>query len=257
MWFLIGPIRSDWSFGGESGRNQPLWLRSTARLARADAIAATHGRSIPCSGRSPSRSTRERAHRLTDRGAEAAAAAGAAAPSADPDRWRSRSRGSDFPNPVGLAAGFDKDRRGRFARCSASASASSRMRGTADPGFGRQAGNPPQPRLFRFGWRGPGGDQPDGLQQSRPGARRWRGSRDATGARHRRGQYRRQQGQRRPDRRLCRRASGRWRRSPTISPSTSPRPTRRACARCRTRARSTSCCARCIEARGGRARRSS
>ena len=62
-----------------------------------------------------------------------------------------------------------------------------------------------------------------------------RAARGAHAARHRRGQYRRQQGQRRPHRRLCRRRRGRWRRSPTTSRSTSARPTRPACAICRTR----------------------
>ena len=70
--------------------------------------------------------------------------------------------GLDFPTPVGLAAGFDKD-----------AEVPEQMLalgfgfvevGTVTPR--PQPGNP-RPRLFRLSRR-PGGDQPHGLQQSRP-----------------------------------------------------------------------------------------
>ncbi len=113
------------------------------------------------------------------------------------------SRASTFPSPVGLAAGFDKD-----------AEVPEQMLGL---GFGfvevgtltprPQEGNPraaPVPA-----GRGPGGDQPHGLQQSRPagGAASGSATRSRLSGRDR-GQHRRQQGQRRPHRRLCRRRPG-------------------------------------------------
>ena len=86
-----------------------------------------------------------------------------------------------------------------------------------------QAGNP-QAAPVPAG-RGPGGDQPHGLQQWRAGRGAARGSQRATGARRRRRQYRRQQGQRATA--IADYVAGRarrWRRSPTISPSTSRSP---------------------------------
>ena len=115
-----------------------------------------------------------------------------------------------------------------------------------------QAGNP-KPRLFRLA-EDEAVDQPHGLQQSRPGRRRWqrlRARRDFgraaivgvnIGAN-------KDSADRIADYVAGRR--GRWRRSPTISPSTSPRPTRRGCARCRTRARSDELLAAVMAARGG------
>ena len=79
-----------------------------------------------------------------------------------PQQAGARPLGCSFPNPVGLAAGYDKDGLG--------------WRGLACLGFGHievgtvtprpQPGNP-RPRLFRL-VEGPGGDQPHGL--SRAGA---------------------------------------------------------------------------------------
>ena len=176
----------------------------------------------------------ERAHRLTIAALKRLPPGRPAAPD---DALSVEVAGLDFPNPVGLAAGFDKD-----------AEVCRQMLGF---GFGfvevgtltplPQAGNP-KPRLFRLA-EDRAVINRIGLQQSRARRRRWRGSRaTATAAAgHRRRQYRRQQGQRRPDRRLCGGRAGDGSASPTISRSTSPRPTRRACAPCRTRARSTSC----------------
>ncbi len=66
-----------------------------------------------------------------------------------------------------------------------------------------QAGNP-KPRLFRLD-RGPRGHQPPGLQQRGPASRLRSGLQRRTPlARDHRRQRRRQQGQRRPHRRLCR-----------------------------------------------------
>ena len=102
---------------------------------------------------------------------------------------RVRALGLDFPGPLGLAAGFDKD-----ARATA---------GLGALGFGfvevgtvtaqAQPGNP-RPRMFRL-TRGPGAGQPDGVQQRRGGRR----GRPAAPARRRpaagrRGQHRQDQG---------------------------------------------------------------
>ena len=146
----------------------------------------------------------ERAHRLTI----AALKLLPAGRPAEPDPVLAVAvAGLDFPNPVGLAAGFDKD-----------AEVFRQMLGF---GFGfvevgtltprPQAGNPQAAAVPAR--RGPGGDQPawaSTIAGQSGGARRgWRGA--TARARHRRRQYRRQQGQRGPDRRLCGRGARRWR----------------------------------------------
>ncbi len=75
-----------------------------------------------------------------------------------------------FPNPVGLAAGFDKD--AEVAR--ADARRRLRLRRGRHGHPAAAAGNP-KPRLFRL-VEDRGGDQPHGVQQSRPRSPRWNGS---------------------------------------------------------------------------------
>ena len=147
----------------------------------------------PSSARWSSRSMRARASR-DDRRAEAAAARAGRRPSRL--RWR-RGRGLDFPSPVGLAAGFDKD----AEVPDADARPRLRLRRGRHADAAPQAGNP-RPRLFRLvedravinrlGFNNRG--QAAALQRLQQRDRR----------RGRRRQYRRQQGQRRPHRRLCR-----------------------------------------------------
>ena len=165
-----------------------------------------------------------------------------AAPADDP-RLEVAAFGRRFPNPVGLAAGFDKQcrgagrahrarlrlRRARRRRCR------SRRPGTAPRVFRLPADEAVINRL---------GLNSDGLARgpARLAARRRR-------ARHRRRQHRREQGFDRPRRRLRDAASRRSPRSSTSSPSTSPRRTRRACATFRAKPSSTICSARAVEAR--------
>ncbi len=183
----------------------------------------------------------ERAHRLTIRALKLLPPGLPAEP--DPV-LAVRVAGLDFPNPVGLAAGFDKD-----------AEVFGQMLGF---GFGFVEVGTLTPRLAAGqceaapvpAGRGPGGDQPAGLQQQRPG-----GGAGAAGAarparRPGRRQYRRQQGQRRTGSRIMPPGCARCSASPTISPSTSPRPTRRGCARCRTKAALDELLAAVMEARG-------
>ena len=117
-------------------------------------------------------------------------------PPAGDSRLTVRAFGLNFPNPVGMAPGFDKH-----------AEVPDALLGL---GFGfveigtvtplPQPGNP-RPRVFRLE-AGPGGDQPARLQQRGRGG----GAVAARGARrrgrHRRRQCRRQQGFQRPRRRL-------------------------------------------------------
>ena len=111
--------------------------------------------------------------------------------------------GLHFPNPVGLAAGYDKE--GRVAHKMHGLGFGFAELGTLTPLA--QPGNP-RPRLFRLV---EDGDQPFRLQQWRTG--RGGGPDRAlspsgggrAGDRH---QHRREQGCDRPDRRLCHRGSG-------------------------------------------------
>ena len=167
-------------------------------------------------------------------------------------RWRGRlptrrscevrAFGLNFPNPVGLAAGFDKNAQVPDALL--------RLGfgfvevGTITPRA--QAGNP-RPRLFRLeadqgvinrlGFNNEGAPAALARLAARARAQEMGGRGGGRGG----GQYRRQPRFGRPRRGL--RAADRdlRRRSPTISPSTSPRPIRPACATCSRRARSTTC----------------
>ena len=151
-------------------------------------------RSTLSSARSPSRSTRKRASGDDPR---LEADAGRESGRARPDARRSPSPGVDFPNPVGLAAGFDKD--GEVYRQMLGFGFGFVEIGTLTPL--PQAGNP-KPRLFRLaedravinrlGFNNRG--------QAAALARLERRDRQSG---NRRRQYRREQGQHRPNRRLC------------------------------------------------------
>ena len=108
-----------------------------------------------------------------------------------------------FPNPIGIAAGFDKDARVPDAVLGLGCGFAEIGTVTPLP----QAGNP-RPRVFRL-LRGPRADQSPRLQQWR--ARRRAAAPAATRRRsrhpgHRRRQHRRQQGRGRPHRRLRQRS---------------------------------------------------
>ncbi len=140
----------------------------------------------------------ERAHRATIALLSLRTGTGFTPESTYTPTLETRVAGLDFPNPIGLAAGFDKD-----------AEVFERMLGL---GFGfvevgtltprPQVGNP-KPRLFRL--------VPDEAVINRMGFNN-RGQVDALvrlsrrtpDPRAGRGQHRRQQGQRKPHRRLCR-----------------------------------------------------
>ena len=117
-------------------------------------------------------------------------------PSAGDSRLAVRAFGLNFPNPVGIAPGFDKH-----------AEVPDALLGL---GFGfveigtvtplPQPGNP-RPRLFRLD-AGPGRDQPARLQQRGRGRRAVAARGARRRGRHRRRQCRRQQGFQRPHRRL-------------------------------------------------------
>ena len=135
--------------------------------------------------------------------------------------------GLDFPNPLGMAAGYDKNAEVPDALLGLGF-------GFAEVGTrdAAAAGGNPKPRIFRLtadhAVINRLGFNNEGHEARRKAPCRAQGAR-----RHRRRQHRRQQGQRRPYRRLCSAACPvRAIRQP-ISPSTSRRPTRRACATCR------------------------
>ena len=181
-------------------------------------------RAARCRGRAPARHPR----------AEVPAAASSSR--ATIRGWRCAPSGSNFPNPVGMAAGFDKHAEVPDALLRLGFGFVEIGTVTPRP----QPGNP-RPRLFRLP-RDEARHQPARLQQR--GRRTPCCARLAARAerrRHRRHQYRRQQGQRRPHRRLCAPDRDASRRSRATSPSTSPRPTRRACATCSRPTRSTIC----------------
>ena len=74
---------------------------------------------------------------------------------------RVRALGLEFPGPLGLAAGFDKDARGTAGLGALGFGFVEVGTVTAQP----QPGNP-RPRMFRLPG-GPGAGQPDGVQQRR------------------------------------------------------------------------------------------
>ena len=206
-----------------------LWVEAAAarrRTARTSSPTSRHDLSAR-SGRSSSRSTRRRRIGL----AISALAAGVypRAPAPDP-RLTRRVLGLDFPNPLGLAAGFDKNAEVPDAVLALGFGFVEVGTVTPRP----QAGNP-RPRMFRLtADRASSTASASTTRATTPSTRGWR---RATRQRHRRRQPRRQQGQRRPRRRLRRRRRRASPTSPTISRSTSPRRTRRASATSRRRTR--------------------
>ena len=166
-----------------------------------------------------------------------------ARPAPEPRELAVRAFGLNFPNPVGLAAGFDKNALG----AGRAAAARLRLRRGRHRDAAPQAGNP-RPRLFRLeadeGVINRLGFNNEGAAAvlERLAARAQRG-------RHRRRQYRRQPRQRRPRRATMCGWSKLSRRSRAISPSTSRRPTRPACATCSRPRRSTNLLARVVDAR--------
>ena len=131
----------------------------------------------------------ERAHRLAIAALRAAAARRRRRPAG---RSRREVAGLAFPNPLGMAAGFDKD--GEVPDALLGLGFGFAEVGSITPR--PQAGNP-QAAAVPPG-RGPRGDQPHGLQQRRRARPRRRGWRRAQTARDRRHQHRRQQGFGRP-----------------------------------------------------------
>ncbi len=113
-------------------------------------------------------------------------------------RLRQSVAGLDFVNPLGMAAGYDKNAEVPEALLKIGFGFTEIGTVTPKP----QSGNP-RPRIFRAG-RGRRRHQPPRLQQRRP-RRRLRAAVGSARQRHDRRQHRRQQGQRRPHRRLCRR----------------------------------------------------
>ena len=144
-----------------------------ARPARRYGAERRHGALFACSARSSFALDAETAHRATIARAAACCRGAACRPSRR--RWPARSPGCAFPRRSGSPRGST-----RMARCPTRCSAL---------GFGfvevgtltprPQQGNP-QPAAVPAG-RGRSGDQPHGVQQSRPGERARRGC--ASGAR--------------------------------------------------------------------------
>ena len=146
--------------------------------------------------------------------------------------WPGTAHERRFPNPLGLAAGFDKDARVMAAMLGFGFGFVEIGTVTPRP----QPGNP-RPRLFRL---------PEdravinrlGFNNGGAGAaaRRLAAFRQWGGQRHGRRQHRQEQGRRRRGRRLPHRRRKLSASLPTTSWSTCRRPTRRACATCRARA---------------------
>ena len=145
----------------------------------------------------------------------------------DPPILRQRLWGRDFPNPIGIAAGFDKDARVPDALLRLGFGFVEIGTVTPRP----QPGNP-KPRVFRLeadgalinrlGFNSGGLDRRDRAAPAR-----------APRGRHRRRQSRQEPRQHRCRRRLCRGCAAQPRRWPITSSSTCRRRTRRGCATCR------------------------
>ena len=118
-------------------------------------------------------------------------------PDADDPRLAVRAFGLNFPNPVGMAAGFDKHAEVPDALLKLGFGFVEVGTVTPRP----QSGNP-RPRVFRLD-RDEGVINRLGFNSEGADAVLRRLAARAERRRHRRGQYRRQQGERRPHRRLC------------------------------------------------------
>ena len=117
-------------------------------------------------------------------------------PRADDAKLAVRAFGLNFPNPIGMAAGFDKNARG------AGRAAAARLRlcrdrlGDAAPAKRQSPATAVSPRSRR------GRDQPHGIQQRRRGSRAAAARLAGASCRYRRRQCRREQGLAGPRRRL-------------------------------------------------------
>ena len=198
--------------------------------------------SPPAHGRARSRARASARHQ----GAEARAAAPRRA---DDARLPVRAFGLNFPNPIGMAAGFDKHAEVPDALLRLGFGFVEIGTVTPQP-QSRQSAPAPVPAAA-----GPGGHQPARLQQRGRRPRRCaRLAARANARRHRRRQCRRQQGHRRPHRRLCapdrdlRAGRELFHRQHLVAQHAA------ACATCSSRRRSTTCWPRVVEARDARHR---
>ncbi len=143
--------------------------------------------------------------------------------------------GLDFPNPLGMAAGFDKDARVPSRAAATGLRLHRGRHADAAPAAGQRQAAPVSPA------RGSRRHQPLRLQQWRP-RRRARKTAGASRAwRRRRRQYRRQQGRDRPRRRLCRGDRGFRRSRLLFHRQYLLAQHARACATCNRPRRSTTC----------------